>query len=306
MARRLAVFDNRTLSLLEEPGGVAKELTIQPIRRPIWTQNKARLIERYLFYFVQITKHGTYIDGFAGPQEPDRPEMWAAKLVVETRPRWLRDIHLCEMDAEKLKMLEALRDTQSPRLKGEPKRNIRIHRGDFNQSINEILEIGTVKPKTAAFCLLDQRTFECHWRTVQMLAKHKDEGHKIELFYFFGVGWLHRALGGRKKNTEVIEQWWGKSDWPKLKDLPTYSLNTLMTQRFQQELGYRHVMGWPIYEGSHGGRVMYYMIHATDHAEAPKLMATAYRKALDRPEPIEHLQLSLLTEGVDIEAIRKD
>lgn len=53
---------------------------------PIWTQNKAKLIERYLYYFAIIAKHGTYMDGFAGPQQPDKPEMWAAKLVLESHP----------------------------------------------------------------------------------------------------------------------------------------------------------------------------------------------------------------------------
>src|SRR5690349_16399390 len=57
---------------------------------PVWTENKAKLIERYLYYFVQVTKHGTYIDGFAGPQEPDKLDMWSAKLVVESEPRWFR------------------------------------------------------------------------------------------------------------------------------------------------------------------------------------------------------------------------
>jgi hypothetical protein len=47
---------------------------LRPLRNPIWTENKARLIERYLYYFVLITKHGTYIDGFAGPQYEDRPD----------------------------------------------------------------------------------------------------------------------------------------------------------------------------------------------------------------------------------------
>ncbi len=49
-----------------------------------WTENKAKLIERYLFYFVLVTKHGTYIDGFAGPQGV--PQNWAAQLVLETEP----------------------------------------------------------------------------------------------------------------------------------------------------------------------------------------------------------------------------
>jgi hypothetical protein len=42
--------------------------------------NKARLIYRYLFYFVLVTKHGTYIGGFAGPQGVQ--ENWAAQLVL--------------------------------------------------------------------------------------------------------------------------------------------------------------------------------------------------------------------------------
>ena len=28
----------------------------------IWTENKAKLIERYLYYFVLVTKHGTYVE----------------------------------------------------------------------------------------------------------------------------------------------------------------------------------------------------------------------------------------------------
>jgi hypothetical protein len=63
----------------------------RPIRfrspeRPIWTENKAKLIERYLYYFVMITKHGAYIDGFAGPQYPEKQDAWAAKLVIESKP----------------------------------------------------------------------------------------------------------------------------------------------------------------------------------------------------------------------------
>ncbi len=43
---------------------------------------------------------------------------------------------------------------------------------------------------------------------------------------------------------------------------------------------------------------MYYMIHATDHEEAPKLMYRAYRQAVRPPEPLEQLGLAL--EGIVI------
>jgi hypothetical protein len=46
---------------------------------PVWTDNKARFIMLYLRYFVYITHHGTYIDGFAGPQAECETDSWAAK-----------------------------------------------------------------------------------------------------------------------------------------------------------------------------------------------------------------------------------
>jgi hypothetical protein len=94
------LFDNLPL-----PG--KKPLRFKPARHPIWTENKAKLIERYLYYFVLITKHGVYIDGFAGPQS-DKPDSWAAKLVLESKQTFLRRFLLCELSpigVEKLKEL---------------------------------------------------------------------------------------------------------------------------------------------------------------------------------------------------------
>jgi hypothetical protein len=42
---------------------------------------------------------------------------------------------------------------------------------------------------------------------------------------------------------------------------------------------------------------MYYMIHATDHPEAPKLMERVYNKALQVKEPLDQLQLELGLNG---------
>ena len=38
---------------------------------------------------------------------------------------------------------------------------------------------------------------------------------------------------------------------------------------------------------------MFYMIHATDHEEAPKLMWRAYRSVTNAPEPLSQLELEL-------------
>jgi hypothetical protein len=64
-----------------------KRKAFRPLRYPLWTQNKARLIQAYLRLFEFITHHGTYIDGFAAPQDPECPETWAAKLVLDMEPK---------------------------------------------------------------------------------------------------------------------------------------------------------------------------------------------------------------------------
>ncbi len=187
--------------------------------RPIWTEHKAKLIERYLYYFVMITHHGTYIDGFGGPQETDNPEMWSAKLVLESEPRWLQRFYLCELKSSSIAALETLKSSQPPR--------------------------NRVPPKQATFCLLDQRTFECDWATVERLAKHKSP-HKIELFYFLPAHWFGRAFHETKNKTE-IERWWGRDDWSKLGDMNDLDRADLLCARFRGELGYAYAYAWPIY-----------------------------------------------------------
>ena len=58
----------------------------------------------------------------------------------------------------------------------------------------------------------------------------------------------------------------------------------MVSQRFEQELGYEKAVEYPIHDQRRGGRVMYHMIHATDHPEAFSLMVRAYRKVSGRPE----------------------
>jgi three-Cys-motif partner protein len=205
--------------------------------RPIWTEHKAKLIERYLYYFVMITHHGTYIDGFAGPQETDMPEMWAAKLVFESEPRWLQRFYLCELKPSSIAALEGLKSSQPPRnkAKNEPKRSVSIVAGDFNKTVAEVLAGDNVPSKQATFCLLDQRTFECDWATVKRLAAHKSP-HKIELFYFLPAHWFGRAFHETKDKTE-IQRWRGRDDWSTLGDSTDRDRADLRCTRCLKQLG---------------------------------------------------------------------
>lgn len=280
------------LSLLTLPAPGRPQAKVKRPHHPLWTANKAKLIERYLYYFVFITHHGTYIDGFAGPQYRAKEEMWAAKLVLANEPRRLRHFHLYERSNKSFAMLEALKNAQPlPNMqRKEPKREIKTYHGDFNLLVLDLLASGQIKEKEATFCLLDQRTFECSWATLQALAQYKTSGNKIELFYLLPNSWLNRALKNQK-NTQALDRWWGRTDWLQLESMKPYERATLFVKRFKEELGYWSAIPWPIYRHAHGGGIMYFMIHATDHPAAPDLMTRAYDKAVSPKESEEQLVL---------------
>ena len=266
-----------------------EEPPVMRIREKIWTENKAKLIERYLYYFVLITKHGTYIDGFAGPQYEGKEGSWAAKLVLESQPRRLRNFHLYDIKEEQFRKLNALKDSQPQ----EPQRHIEVVGEDFNVLVTDLLRSRSIRQKEATFCLLDQRTFECYWSTVRALAEYKSSGYKIELFYFLPNSWLDRALAALQ-DTRKLEDWWGRDDWRKIHQTRPPDRVQLFTKRFKEELGYSSVKPWPIFERQDGGGAcMYYMIHATDHPAAPSLMSRAYKKAVFPKESWEQLELEL-------------
>lgn len=263
-----------------------KTLTFAPIRNRIWTEQKASLISRYLRLFVLITKHGTYIDGFAGPQYPDKLDAWTAKLVIESEPRWLKSFFVCELDKSKLPLLQSLIDTQPKK----PKRHFQVLDGDFNVRVHDVLASGKVRERIATFCLLDQRTFECDWTTVEALARAKTS-EKIELMYFVPTGWLQRAISGLKDKSG-LSKWWGRADWNTLADMNSLQCAQAFCERFKRDLGYKYATPWPIFEKEGGvGRIMYHLILATDHAAAPYLMSRAYRSATKNLPPQEQLMI---------------
>lgn len=275
MAKKKTPNQDTWLFKLPDPEPGEEEPLIGSLPHPIWTENKAKLIETYLRYFLFITKHGTYIDCFAGPQQPDKPEMWSAKLVLEVQPRWLTRFHLFEQNPRRFRDLVTLKADQP----NDASRTISLYEGDVNERIHELLAAKSITEKQATFCLLDQRTFECHWETVKALAEYKKEGMKIELFYFLASKWLARAMAG-VKDESILQKWWGRDDWSELYGMKPEKCADLVVDRFKQELGYMSAKRWPIFKTGQPGLVMYYMIHATDHDKAPYQMRRAYLNAV--------------------------
>lgn len=258
---------------------------------PVWTQHKCDLIVKYLNLFVMVTHNGTYIDGFAGPQYAEHQNAWSSKRALQLPTPRLSKFFLCEKKLKSYKKLDAMVKTM-PKVKG---RTVRTYRGDFNFKVDQMLSEAKISPKRAVFCLLDQHTFECKWTTVERLARYKPGGYKIELFYFLCSGWIERAMSGVTKDKAGLRAWWG-NDLATIKktrnDIRRYFL-----ERIEKDLGYKFVFAYPIY--NRDSALMYDMIHASDHPEAPRLMGRAYRFAL-RKTAKQAVQTSF--DGMDQEA----
>lgn len=269
------------------------EVETKAIDKPVWSENKADLIAKYLRYFVFITRHGTYIDAFAGPQTVRSTVAWTAELVLSSEPKWLRHFHLFDSDPAQVSRLHALREANADR-------DVIVYSpDDSNRQLPAVLPAGSIGEREACFCLLDQRTFECEWRLCEHIALLRPGATKVEQFYFLANSWLPRAFSGisTASTEEKVQRWLGEEDWRAFAELGQIERVETFIRKFKRELNYRSVKAWPIFERAGGrGVVMYYMIHATDHGEAPKLMYRAYNKAVDPPEPSG--QLELLLDGI--------
>jgi three-Cys-motif partner protein len=127
---------------------------------------------------------------------------------------------------------------------------------------------------------------------VEALAHHKKAGTKIELFYFLAAAWFDRALSGIR-DSAIPHRWWGRDDWKALRRRPDLERAQRVCDRMKSDLGYKYASPYEIRGRKQGGRVMYYMIHASDHDEAPYLMTRAYNRAVYPKETGSQLTLFL-------------
>jgi three-Cys-motif partner protein len=256
----------------------------------VWSKYKAQLVRQYIYYFILVTKNCTYIDGFAGPQQEHKPDTWTASLVLGIEPRWITKFHLFEEDPIQYQKLRELWRSAPSTLRSR----ITLYPGDVNKNLPAFLAKRRIREKQATFCLLDQRTFECDWATVESVAYYKTQGRKIEIFYFLANNWLPRSLAAVKDDATLL-RWWGRDDWSRLCVQGSYDRAAIVCDRFQRELGYRYATPWAIFQDHKSPRIMYFMIHATDHPAAPMLMRRAYEHMVRKVEvPVTQLRFELL------------
>jgi hypothetical protein len=78
---------------------------------------------------------------------------------------------------------------------------------------------------------------------------------------------------------ELLQRWWGREDFRRVLAISSSERAHIVCQRFEEELRYKFANPYTIHERKGGGRILYYMIHASDHEDAPRLMDDSYRNA---------------------------
>ena len=121
----------------------------------------------------------------------------------------------------------------------------------MNEKIPAMLKEAPIGSNTACFCLIDQRTFECYWATVEAVARHKAEGRKMELFYFLAQGWLDRRSeqGEPSETARVV----GKCRLQRV-SRRSYDRAHALCRRFRDDLNYEHATACAIQESRRNAR----------------------------------------------------
>ena len=278
------------LQLFDPGPATPSEILTKTLDRPVWTENKADLIAKYLRYFVFITRHGTYIDAFAGPTEcryhtildcQESPRQ-RTKVVAPTSIYSTNHLNKCNdcSNWPQRTSLGMCRFIKATRIRSFSRYS------QWHRSVKR-------RPRFAYWI---SEPFQCEWQLCEHVSKLRPGTRKVEQFYFLANWWMSRALSGIKtpEGEEKARAWFGQDDWRTLGSLTSLERAEVFADKFKTELGYRSVKPWPIYRRDNAtGGVMYYMIHATDHDEAPKLMYRAYCKAVDPPESVDQLSLAL-------------
>ncbi len=118
----------------------------------VWTKNKAQFIAEYLKRFTYVTKHGTYLDAFAGPQTEAETEYdnWAARLVLKNEPKRLRRFHLFEKEKSQIQLLKKLAEKHHEPGELKKHRKVCVHSGDVNTKLPAFLQKNPIAEKEAA------------------------------------------------------------------------------------------------------------------------------------------------------------
>ena len=101
-------------------------------------------IDEYIHLFLVVTKHGVYLDLFAGPQRASDTTNWSVRRVLDRRSVGNPAIHhyaVCDSDSRKAQRLRDL---------GQRHPSFCVYEGDVNRLVNVMLEDAPIRSRTCS------------------------------------------------------------------------------------------------------------------------------------------------------------
>ena len=257
------------------PAGKPRPHVRQPpvgIEAPLWTIDKSRLIDEYLHHFLLVTKHGVYLDLFAGRNTQLTPRIGPSGGFWNGAPR-----ATLPFVTTRCATSSASRRTGCGIL-------------------------GGTTPRSASMKVMPTSAFTRCWREHLLLRRRRASALSTSVrSNATGLPWKQSHNTSVKAIRSRCSIFSRRSGWTALGPAPATARNwrhggatgttqhfrTLrsveraiaLCKRFRDELGYAYAVPFAIHEKGAGSRTMYYMIHASDHPAAAGLMARAYLRA---------------------------
>lgn len=278
-----------------------------------WTRNKLQILADYLPRFnsaSQTSAQRIYLDLMAG--EPDNVEKYTGEIfdgsptvALKASPGFTT-LRFGELGSKADRLSAALAE----RFSGD--RRYRVVSGDCNETIDEVLRELAPLRWAPTFAFLDQQGAEIHWKTIEKVARFRQNknGWKTELWMLMSPAMIARGVRGTNSEEfeERVSQLYGGEDWRRVMhalrsrritaDQYRREMVNLMRYRLENDLGYRYTHRIPM-TMSTNKMTIFDMVFATDHDAGDRIMRHLYNQAAQR-EP--EMMRRALRAKADIEA----
>lgn len=262
----------------------------------LWSQIKLEVLRGYLDRFTTASKSVpeiVYLDLFAGEPEnfaraTGEAMIGSARLALDTTNPPFTRLLFFELPESAEKLEAKLRLAHQHRA-------FEVYPGDTNETIHQALaQLKAAKIAWAPmFAFIDPNGPDCHWTTLEALARHKGPTAKtkVEFWLLFPTMFMRQLpLDGRPLRDEDVEQitrMFGTEQWREIHELrkadqlagraARHEYTNLMRWRIEKVLGYQWTH--PLEIPNEHGVPIYTMLFATDHSAGTKIMTSLYRHA---------------------------
>ena len=257
-----------------------------------WTRVKLDVLSTYLNEFTTASKNKSderiYLDLFAGGTEnverlSGEEFVGSARIALETDDAPFTRLRFFEKEHAK-QLQNSVRDQDRDR-------DWKIISGDCNDKIHEVLSALSQYNWAPTFAFIDPNGPDCHWSTLESLARFKKAKHKTEIWLLFADGMFTRNLpldgNINPAEKEKMTRMFGTEDWVYIykarcdKQLKASRARTeyvnLMRWRLEKQLRYTWTHFLPV--SNEKNAPLYHLIFATDHKVGNDIMTHLYKKA---------------------------